>query len=120
MNPKNLLIFLLILLALIGGVSGFFEARDVSEPAWWTLTSSLFISIVIFYWYRLDSNQRSFKRTIWLNIGVIGVVIVAIPGYIFLRSEPGTRLRSLARMVGFTILLCFMSFAGSMVGGLFG
>jgi hypothetical protein len=120
MNPRHILIFLLTLFALVGGVSGFFDARNLPEPTWWILTSTLFLSITIFYWYRLDSIQRSFKRSIWLNIGVVGLAPLAIPGYIFLRSERGARVRPFARMLGYMILLLVAVTAGGIVGGLAG
>jgi hypothetical protein len=49
--------------------------------------SSPVISIValfaIFMWYRDDSDNRMFRRTPILSIGVVGFPIVAIPYYLF-------------------------------------
>lgn len=114
MNPKNALIFLLILFSIIGGVSGFFEARELPEPKWWPLISGFLVSITIFYWYHMDSTERAFKRSLLLNIGVIGVAPIGVPIYMYLRSQRGARLRSLSRMIGYTIL----SFLAAMAGGL--
>jgi hypothetical protein len=117
-KPKNALIFLLILFSFIGGVSGFFAAREVPEPKWWPLISGFLLSITIFYWYHMDSTERSFKRSLLLNIGVIGVAPIGVPIYMYRRSERGTRLRSLSRMIGYTILSFLAAIAGGMAGGL--
>ena len=38
---------------------------------------------VIFMWYRADSDNRTFRRTPLLSLGVVGLPIVAIPYYLF-------------------------------------
>jgi len=124
MNARNVLIFLLILSALINGVNGFFDARNFQAPTWFLLTSMFLLNITIFYWYRLDSIQRSFKRSIWLNIGVIFISLIAIPSYILLRSERGAWLRPFVRMIGYITLLFVTGIAcgiaGEMVGKMVG
>jgi hypothetical protein len=117
MNPKNALIFLLILFSIFGGVSGFFAARELSEPKMWSLISGILVSITIFYWYHMDSTERSFKRSLLLNIGVIGVAPIGVPIYMYRRSERGARLRSLSRMIGYTILSFIAAMAGGLAGG---
>ena len=36
-----------------------------------------------FLWFRLDSDQRSYRRTPFLTTAVVGASIVAIPYYLF-------------------------------------
>jgi hypothetical protein len=40
-------------------------------------------AFLAFLWFRLDSDQRSYRRTPFLTIAVVGVSIVAIPYYLF-------------------------------------
>lgn len=46
--------------------------------------------LLIFAWYRLDSDQRGFRRSPGLNIGIIAVAIVGLPYYLF-RSRGAKR-----------------------------
>lgn len=47
------------------------------------------MALLMFVWYRLDSQQVGYRRSPWLDIGVVGIAIVAIP-YYFIRS-PGAK-----------------------------
>lgn len=40
-------------------------------------------AFLIFAWYRIDSEQRSYKRSTWLNICVVALAIFAMPYYFF-------------------------------------
>lgn len=40
-------------------------------------------AFLAFLWFRLDSDQRSYRRTPFLTAAVVGVWIVAIPYYLF-------------------------------------
>ncbi len=56
----------------------------------WTLVS-LFL---VFAWYHLDASERGYRRSPWLNVGVIALAVVALP-YYFFRSR-GARHGALA------------------------
>lgn len=43
----------------------------------------VFGAFLIFAWYRIDARQHGYRRSIWLNIGVILLAIVAMPYYFF-------------------------------------
>ena len=72
----------ILVLGAVDGVVGAWLYRNDPFPA-----SSLVFGIVClfftFLWYRLDSEQRSFRRTPLLSTAVIGVSAVAIPYYLF-------------------------------------
>jgi hypothetical protein len=40
-------------------------------------------AFLAFLWFRLDSDQRSYRRTPFLTTAVVGVSILAIPYYLF-------------------------------------
>ena|SRR5688572_3552389 len=59
-------------------------------------------ALLIFLWYRFDSDKRSFRRSPWLNVAVVAVAIIALPYYFF-------RSRGFARggiAVGLFLLSC--------------
>ena len=39
--------------------------------------------MLLFLWYRLDSDEHDYPRSIWLNTGVIGLALIALPYYLF-------------------------------------
>jgi len=39
--------------------------------------------LLLFAWYRLDADQRGYRRSPFLNVGVILFAIVALPYYFF-------------------------------------
>jgi hypothetical protein len=63
--------------------------------------SSLVVGIaallLIFLWYRLDSESRKFKRTSLLSVGVVGLSFLGIPYYLF--RTRGIREGSVASLV---------------------
>lgn len=97
-------------------VSGFYVARHLPEPSWWVLVSMLASSVIVFYWYHADSSDREFRRTVLMNIGVIGIAPLAIPVYVFQSSPRGQRLRSLGRMLGYFCLIILVSIVGMIAG----
>ena len=40
-------------------------------------------AFLAFLWFRLDSDQRSYRRTPFLTTAVVGISAVAIPYYLF-------------------------------------
>ena len=108
------------MIALIGGVSGYFEARDVVEPAWWFWTSTILLNVTIFMWYYRDSSDRSFVRSRWLNVGVVALAPVAISIYVLRRSPSGTHLRVTASLFGYLVLILVVGVLASFAGGLLG
>jgi hypothetical protein len=79
---------------------------------WWTILSSLAFSFLSFFWYRLDSDQRQYPRTMPLNVGVVALGLFVIPYYL-VRSRPaGQRGRALLRLAGFVLLMFVVSMIG--------
>ncbi|MEJ2346747.1 MAG: hypothetical protein P8076_00815 [Gammaproteobacteria bacterium] len=45
---------------------------------------------LLFLWYHLDSEQRGYRRSGWLNVAVVCIAVVALPYYLF-RSRGARR-----------------------------
>ncbi|SFD25168.1 hypothetical protein [Massilia yuzhufengensis] len=105
MTPKNTLLALLALMFACGMADALYAATHMQMPAWWTVLSALLLNFLPFYWYRLDSEARQFRRSRWMSSAVVAISPLAIPLYL-LRSRPqGARLHSLARMSGFVLMM---------------
>jgi hypothetical protein len=84
MNPKTVVIGLMALLTFLGGATvQFFYQHHARPPALTAVVSVVISAFLIFLWYRLDTDQRSYRRTYLLNIGVVGLCLIALPYYFF-------------------------------------
>ena len=112
MTPKNTLMALLALMFACGLTEAMYDAAHMRMPSWWAIVTTLLLNFLPFYWYRLDSEVRSFRRSRWMSSAVVAAAPLAIPLYL-LRSRPkGARLGSLARMSGFLLLMLAASTVG--------
>ncbi len=112
MTPKNTLWALLALMFACGMSDALYAASHVHMPVWWMLLSAFLLSFLPYYWYRLDSEARLYRRPRWMSTAVVAMAPIGIPLYL-LRSRPqGGRLGSLARMSGFLLMMFGASLAG--------
>ncbi len=70
------------------------------------------IGLLMFAWYVFDSNERSYRRSAFLNLTVIAVPAVGVPYYLF-RSRG---LRKGAVAFGWLFLLTIGLLASTFVG----
>lgn len=112
MTPKNTLLALLALMFACGLTTAMYDAAHMRMPSWWAILTALLLNFLPFYWYRLDSEARLFRRSRWMNSAVVALSPLAIPLYL-LRSRPkGSRLEALARMSGYVLLMLGATCAG--------
>jgi hypothetical protein len=114
MTPKNTLWALLALMFACGMTDALYAASHVRMPMWWALVSAFLLNFLPYYWYRLDSEARLFRRSRWMSSAVVGISLLGIPLYL-LRSRPqGARLGSLARMSGFLLMMSGAMLVGAL------
>ena len=103
MNPKLLTLLALVTVSFAQGAVGQFiyPGRIYTKS---DLIFALAGAILIFVWYRLDANERGYRRSPWLSIAVVGVTIVALP-YYFFRSR-GARGGSIALGISLICAVC--------------
>jgi hypothetical protein len=98
----------LALLVAVTAVYGVVDARQMAqhiEYSGWEVLSTVLFSFLCFYWYRLDSEARMYRRTALLNVGIVMFAVLAVPYYL-VRSRPaGQKGRALLRLAGFCVLL---------------
>ena len=82
MNRKNLILLAIALVSMIEGAVGqyFYPSKDVPPTTLWLLAV---FSFLIFAWYRRDSTQLGYPRTVALNIGIVALHIIVLPYYFF-------------------------------------
>lgn len=89
MNTKQLIVIALGATALLSGAAaqGFYPGNEVPPTTLWFALGGVFL---LFAWYRLDAQMAGYRRSVWLDIGVIALAIVALP-YYFFRSRGAKR-----------------------------
>jgi formate-dependent nitrite reductase membrane component NrfD len=87
MTRKQILIAILLVMVLDGAVDASYAASGMSQPPQWSVPLTLCVSFLGFLWYRIDSDERNYKRSRGLNTAMIVLTILAMPYYL-LRSRP--------------------------------
>jgi hypothetical protein len=71
----------LAFLSLISGaIDQYFYPGEEFPPT--ALAFLTIMALLIFLWYRLDAAEVGYRRSAWLDIGVVGIAIVALPYYL--------------------------------------
>ena len=112
MSSKTLVLVMLAAASLLSGVIDqyFYPGQELPPTA---LAFMVTAACLIFWWYRLDSSQLGYRRSPWLNIGVVALPIVALP-YYFFRSRGAKRGAAYSFMtLVVLILLGVLSVAGA-------
>lgn len=104
MNTRIILLIFLAFMAIGGYFDAYFITNHIREPRWWVLTTTFGLSVIAYLWYYFDSESRSFSRSIWLNISVVAISIIAIPYYLVRSRVKWQKLFSLFKLMGFFIL----------------
>lgn len=116
MTSKRFLLAILALMLVNGVVDTRYEAVG-TPPIGWSLGLALAFSFLVFAWYRYDSDEEGYRRSLWLNMGVLVASPLAVPYYL-LRSRPeGRRLHAILRLAGFAVLMVLATAAGMVAAG---
>jgi predicted membrane channel-forming protein YqfA (hemolysin III family) len=68
-----------------------------------TLAFAVLGTLLVFAWFHIDSTQRNYRRSPWLNTGVVVLSLVALP-YYFFRSR-GAKLGLLATSLFLLVII---------------
>jgi hypothetical protein len=109
---RRVLASILILGFISGAISGYYEASKSLEPMWSDFTSTIIILFLILTWYHIDSNAHEYKRSIWLNILIIGFALIGVPYYLIRSRAPGKRFHAIALLLSFAFLFIGVSMVG--------
>lgn len=109
---RRILAAILVTMFVSGLMSGVAEQRQMEEPVWWSLLSAFLLNFLTFCWFRLDRDARGLRRSMWANIAILLFGPVTILVYVLVSRPRGQKLRGLARLVGFFVLLVFAASLG--------
>src|SRR5687768_12925060 len=100
-NPKRAVLALIMLTGFADGV-----AHQLTAPGetygWSDIVFTLLATLLVFAWYRFDSDEMSYRRTPLLNVSIVALTFLALP-YCFFKSRGFVR-GSVA--VGLFIVCC--------------
>ena len=111
-----ILVPLLAYFAVLGGLMSYMDARQINEPQWLVMVTSIVGSLLVFWWYSTDSTSRSYRRSPLLNVAIIAIGIVAVPYYVLRSRERGKRLVAFAKLIGFALLAIVAMAIGVVLG----
>ena len=83
MKSRKLIVLALIMLAgfsdgVAHQLTGASEAFGRSD-----ILFSVIATLLVFAWYRFDSDERSYRRTPFLSVAVVALAVLALPYYFF-------------------------------------
>ncbi len=113
MKTKQYLFALLVWAFGIGALNKYFNLGQAEKYEGWLMVSTVVSGIIVFAWYYSDSELHQYKRSKWLNIGVVALALLAVPYYL-IRSRPqGKRGKALVKCFGFCVVALLSSVLGS-------
>jgi len=90
------------------------KAYEPMGPSW--VIDVALTTYAIYWWYRLDKQQRDFPAGSWQNLGVIFIPIIALPVY-FIRSRGWIKgAVAIALMAIVAIASGVLSYVGETIG----
>jgi hypothetical protein len=104
---------LVVVAAAFAFIHGVHIARGTTQPEYLQVISSVLFGALTFLWFWIDSEARSFKRSLLLNVAIVGLAFVAVPYYLIRSRGEGERLIAIAKLIFFVVTL----FIAIMIGG---
>jgi amino acid transporter len=112
LNPKTIVLLAFAVVSFIAGmVDQYFYPGVAFPPS--AIAYAIVGILLIFAWYRLDSDQRGYRRSIALNASVIAIAVVGLPWYLF-RSR-GAKRGLIATLIAVVLYVVFAAL--SLAGG---
>jgi len=113
MKPKTLVLAMMGFVSFSGGaISQYYRARHLHPPSGVPISLVLVSALLIFVWYRLDADQRSYRRTFFLNLSVIALAVVALPYYFFRSRGAKGGLVAILLFILLLVVSFFLSYMG--------
>jgi hypothetical protein len=110
-NKKTLILVALMVSAVIDGIAH--QLVSPNQPFAQVDIVFMFAGVIlVFAWYRLDSNQHGYKRSPFLNVAVVAIAALALPYYFFQSRGFRGGLVETALFVGSAVLYSVLQYAG--------
>jgi hypothetical protein len=112
---KQNTLWTLIGVSLVFGVVDVGLGTGLSESARFgiALLGNLALLVIAFHWLNLDSHELDIRRPTWLNLGIILLLIVFVPYYLYKTRPEGKRTPVLLGFLAVLVACVFASAIGS-------
>lgn len=112
-SPSPAKIVVLLVILFLAAIAGAFD-NHIQEPEGF-IQQFLFVLPpllglgLMFVWLRYDSSEIGFRRSVLLNIGIVGMTIIFVPVYLFKSRSIVRRGKAILLFFGF-VILCISSY----------
>jgi len=111
-RSKAVVLIILAILAFLQGAAGqFFYPGQIFSRS--DIIFSLVGLALVFAWYRIDAEERNYRRSIGLNIAIVAVTIIAFPYYFFRTRGARRGLIVLAKAFVFCVVMQVLATGGA-------
>lgn len=112
---KQNTLWTLIGVSLVLGVVDVGLGASLTEAARFgiALLGNLALLVIAFHWLNLDSHELGIHRPVWLNIGIVLLLIVFVPYYLYKTRPEGKRAPVLLGFLAVLVACVFASAIGS-------
>ena len=106
-----------VALLMLGAIAGWFAQVKAPHVQDQLFALNVFVNIaMLFWWFRVDAEERQYRRTRMLNVGVVALTAIVVPVYLYRSRPPGGR----ARAIGLFGLCLVGTVVISVIGGILG
>lgn len=84
-NPDRLKLALILGFLAASLASGLLvQYHGPRQPfSWMAIACVLLQAFLMFMWYRVDAQQKEFRRSVSLDVAVVGLAVIGLPYYLF-------------------------------------
>ena len=115
MSPR-IPLFVLTITAFAIGIFNAATTGGLVAKQPWNLGEKLILVSLIFWWYHLDKSEKKYKAGPLLNIGVVGLSVVAVPIYLFRSRGTKQGFIGLFKLLAFVATILAILVLGGIIG----
>lgn len=119
MSSKRVLAIGAVVMFVQGVVAGWYTTESFEFQKNIVLVNTLVTSFLLFWWFRVDAAEVSYKASPFLGIGVMALAVVFVPVYLWRSRAPNYRRVPLMWATVGLVGLLVVRGIGGFVGGLF-
>jgi hypothetical protein len=113
MSAKSMAIAGLMLTSFATGIFYITASRSGESAAITLQFASTVVSFaMVFIWLRYDELQFGYRRSAWLNVGIVALAFIFIPVYLSRSRASGSRLLAVLASLGLMAISCGLTWAG--------
>ena len=113
MKLKNTLLVALLGLAFALPLAGTFHILSAQQNFWVSTATGI---ALIFWWYRVDSEEVGYLRSPGLTVAIVALAIVAVPIYLYRSRPEGRKARALGGFALYGVAYILSGVSGAVLG----